>query len=355
MVGVTGLAAQNRFIELGEQVGLPRAHLERVVELSEELWPIHNPIPRPESRLSLALGFADGEPVVSMLADRGDGPAVSRAEKIKRELSGVKTRLNDRAAAQSFYPTGKAAFSSTADDSLVPGISVGSGSFPCGSLGCFATNNGVDYGVSAAHVINLNASLPDAAWIYAPGRPDVNNIRMKNRIGRLDDSIDLVPVSSTASEEEGQMSTASVDIASFAIEFPKNRERSYSNRVPLGGDNYTNLSGIATLSDGLAIAIGGKKVNKVGRTTGWRSGRIVEYIVLEKTLQLPNRKLYLYTDLFSVLGDDEQRFSDHGDSGAPVYTDDGILIGFVVGAMGNETLCCRAEDSFSELGLELKS
>ncbi|MCG8651632.1 MAG: hypothetical protein MI861_17460, partial [Pirellulales bacterium] len=180
---------------------------------------------------------------------------------------------------------------------------------------------------------------------------DAQNLTRSSRIGKLTDSVDLTPVSGNGQDESGELTVSTVDIAVFELESEHGRD--FSNTVPVSAKRNIQLKSVGGNDDILASALDQKVVHKIGRTTGHQKGYIREFMMLEKPFTLPNRRLYVYSDLFSVTSASKQKFSDHGDSGAPVYLSNGVLLGFVVGSMGGETVCCRAEDAINTMRMEL--
>jgi len=83
-------------------------------------------------------------------------------------------------------------------------------------------------------------------------------------------------------------------------------------------------------------------------------GKLVHHHIAQREIKLPNNKLYLYTEIFGVTSAAKgDQFSLPGDSGAPVYTEEGSLLGFVIGADDSTTLCCMAERSLGAMKAQL--
>jgi len=342
------------FINSGLAMGLPKDVLELVVSKSAEHWSRSAAIPPPDQRLTFGVGVEGKSPVLSMQVEKEKGSAMLLADSLKKELDYVKVSILPNAVAQSAYPKKASIFARDEKDEFVPGVSVGSRKFPCGSLGCIVRSGDALQGLTAAHVLDLNQSVEDRAWVHSPGKPDVNNHQRKFRVGRLNNSIDLEPMSQSMKDSDGELIVATLDVATFDLELPEDSGRGFSNCVPVSGNKRISLQKAGDRDAILTAALNREIVYKRGRTTGVTQGTVFETNMLDKHILLPNNKLYLYANLFSVQsGRSNETFSDRGDSGAPVYTDQGVLLGFVVAVMGELTLCCCAAEAMKELGVEL--
>jgi hypothetical protein len=75
---------------------------------------------------------------------------------------------------------------------------------------------------------------------------------------------------------------------------------------------------------------------------------------MHRQLKLPNNMFYFYKELLAIKSTAKGKsFSRAGDSGAMVYTAAGHLVGFVIGADDEITLCCVAERSLNVMNAHL--
>jgi hypothetical protein len=307
--------------------------------------------PDVDRRLTWALTKKGDEFVVSMLADQEDSWATRKARELEQDFPEAVV-WTTTGQAQSSYPDSKPAPHATSGE-IRPGASIGHGGFQAGTLGCLVTVPGDvtdTLGVlTAAHVVALNKSVLKGDNIYSPGKPDIKNLLQKYVIGELVEWINLMPVSGP-----GQVSFQDIDVAFVDLSLT-NRKIPKWNEVPDPQDpsnNKIRLKKIIAEKD-LPNYLN-KEVYKFGRTTGFTRGKFVYHHIAQRAIKLPNNKLYLYAELLGIVSaTDESPFSRPGDSGAPVYTADGSILGFVIGADGSISLCFAAERSLSELNAQL--
>jgi hypothetical protein len=74
----------------------------------------------------------------------------------------------------------------------------------------------------------------------------------------------------------------------------------------------------------------GTRVCKLGRTSGFTVGEL-KYIGLQRQIIKINTQDYVYTNVLGVSSSKDHPFSQPGDSGALVYTEDGFGIGLIIG------------------------
>lgn len=309
--------------------------------------------PETDRRLTWALSKKGEEFVVSMLADQEDSWATRKARELEQNFpeTVVWTTTGE---AQSSYPDLRPAQHAISSE-IRPGVSIGHGMFRAGTLGCLVTVPGDEtdtLGVlTAAHVVALNKSVERGDKIYSPGRPDIRNLLQRHAIGELVEWVNLMPVSAYS---PGQAIFQDIDVA-FVNLSNTNRKIPKWNEVPDPKDpenNKIRLKRVIAQTDLPAYL--NKEVYKFGRTTGFTRGKFVYHHIAQRQIKLPNNKFYLYAELLGIVSaTDESPFSRPGDSGAPVYTADGSLLGFVIGADGSICLCFPAERSLSEMNARL--
>lgn len=309
--------------------------------------------PDEDRALTWALSKKEDQFVISILAEQEDSWATRQAKELEKLFpeSVVWTTTGE---AQSTYPdTGYAPHAVSRQ--IRPGVSIGHGRFRAGTLGCLVKVAGDEsdtIGVlTAAHVVALNESVKEEDKIYSPGKPEIGKALVNDDvIGRLDNYVELIPI---IKYEPGQDIFQSIDIAFVRIE--TKRKIPKWNEVPNPSDPENKSIRIRSVvpEDEMPNFIN-QKVYKFGRTTGFTVGKLVHHHIAQREIKLPNNKLYLYTEIFAVAAAASgEPFSRPGDSGAAVYTEEGSLLGFVIGADDSTTLCCMAERSLAAMKAQL--
>jgi hypothetical protein len=312
--------------------------------------------PEVDRRLTWALSKKNDDFVVSILAEQEDSWATRKAKELEQNFPEaiVWTATGE---AQSSYPDSDPAPHATSGE-IRPGVSIGHGRFRAGTLSCIVTTQGKDrdqVGVlTASHVVALNESARIGDRIYSPGKPEIGELTRRLAIGKLDDCVDLIPV--IGYDPGGEDIFQSIDIALVNLEeLDPDRKIPKWNEVPNPKDpasSMLRLKQVAAEED-LPKYLN-QEVFKFGRTTGFTRGKLVYHNIAQREIKLPNNKLYVYRELFGVVpAAAEEPFSRPGDSGAPVYTADGRLLGFVVGADNTVCLCCMAERSLRRMRARL--
>lgn len=339
-----------------------KAALHEVITTINPLWePGKNSEWQPpdlDQRMTWALSKVGSKYVVSILADQKDSLASKKAKELEKKYPGSIV-WTSTGQAQSSYPDVVCARHATSRK-IRPGVSIGHGRFRAGTLGCLVKvqeENRPDYigVVSAAHVLALNDSVDPEDLIYSPGKPDVGQaLRRSDAIGRLQDTIDLFPIHKV--DPAAQDIYHSIDIALVNLEkTPKPRPIPKYNEVPDPANPDNKMIKVKSIikEEDLPTELN-KNVYKFGRTTGFTKGKLVHVMIMHRQLKLPNNKFYLYKELLAVKSIENGRpFSRPGDSGAMVYTAAGHLVGFVIGADDEITLCCMAERSLKVMNAYL--
>ena len=332
---------------------------EALTAVRQEIDPLWEPDkksdwrpPDVDRRLTWALSKKGEEFVITVLADQEDSWATRKALELEQRFpeSVVWTTTGE---AQSSYPDSNRAPHATSGD-IRPGVSIGHGGFRAGTLGCIVIVPGDTQDIlgvlTAAHVVALNESVRVGDRIYSPGKPDIRNLLQKYVIGELAEWVNLMPV---IGYSPNQSIFQSIDIA--LVNISPMRKVPKWNEVPDPRDpdnNKIRLKKVIAETD-LPTYLN-KEVYKFGRTSGFTRGTFVHHHIAQRTIKLPNNKLYLYSELLGILPvDKESAFSRAGDSGAPVYTADGSLLGFIIGADGRLCLCFPAERSLNEMNAQL--
>jgi hypothetical protein len=178
---------------------------------------------------------------------------------------------------------------------------------------------------SASHVLLYPSDGQSGDEILSPGPPDGQR-DLTNTIGYLQNAIVLVHYREQR-DPERIINKTDIALAEIKNEF----DFPYGNDVPIGNNQTARLEGVHD-ADALFDLINNESVCTVGRTTGFARGRVIAIGLQGFPIRLRDNKSYLYGDLIVVAPEDSTKgFSAFGDSGAPVYTQKGDLVGFVVG------------------------
>lgn len=354
-----------------------KAALEEVNALVNSQWSQENnegwQLPEPDQRITWALGKEDSKYIISILVDNDDGWAKEEAIKLKEKFPGIVKSVST-GEAYSSYPSVDCAPHATSRK-IMPGVSIGHGRFRAGTMGCIvkfkypedpdekAVKKKKQYikGVlTAAHVVKLNDSVKLGDLIYSPGKPE-NGVALMalDAIGKLRNSVGLIPFYKADLLSQGDPYT-STDIALVDLEdvqedfrgaIPKfNEVPDPKNPKNTQFDIHGKIKIKKIVKDDDLPNLLCQSVYKFGRTTGFTKGQLVNVMIMHRQLKLPNRKIYLYKELLAVKSTENGKsFSRPGDSGAMVYTSDGMVVGFVTGADDEFTLCCSAEKCFKAL------
>lgn len=214
-----------------------------------------------------------------------------------------------------------------------PRFSVVNGRFACGSsitaapipsagtLGALLRlPDGTFCGLSNNHVTGDCNHTKKDMYVLCPSPIDADPaLPPPTAIGRHHSLIQL------RSGDPGQVAKQELDAAIFGIEKP-DLVSSWQ-----GQSLYDTPSSIAPLVSGI-------KVKKFGRTTGLTTGRVIGPVLtpLELPYQSPNfRSKVHFTGVWFVQSLGIDPFSDHGDSGSLVVTEDGTqAVGLLFGGSG---------------------
>jgi len=181
---------------------------------------------------------------------------------------------------------------------------------------------------SASHVLSINNTADEGDIIIAPGHPDGPKSN-KARCGSLDRFIYLTHYSQL--DRPGVNSICCPDVALVHLD-PNTKHtipeatwvvdpKSPGKRLPIKG----------MLDKDTLVERSGERVYKVGRSTDFTEGTLDIVGLQRQAIQLPDGRLYLYTDIITVERVGRKSFSQAGDSGALVYTADGYGLGFIIG------------------------
>lgn len=307
----------------------------------------------PSNRLSIGKTKVDGKEKAIVVLEEASGAAFDEAERLKtNNPNDVEIVVIGRAFAS--QPQRKRTKSPGAlVNTLRPGRSVSHINGFAGTLGLIANfrpprkRKQVLGLLSASHVLRYRDDTRVNDQILSPGPPDEDR-DLANVVAELKRGSIL---SHYLSEDDENKIINNTDIA--AAQITRLSEGTESNEVPVSEDgvNTVVLSDVADDEQTFAL-VNEQDVYSVGRSSGLTVGRIFAAKVQAHPIRLPNRRSYLYGDLLFIRSRDKRKnFSTDGDSGAPVYTSDGVLVGFIVGGAGNVSLahparsCLEAVDA----------
>jgi hypothetical protein len=237
---------------------------------------------------------------------------------------------------------------------LHPGSSIGHiQSFP-GTLGCVVrgTKSREDWiGVtSASHVLSVTNTAEKGDPIIAPGHPD----GPKNtgaRCGSLARYTYLTHYNKALPNSTNYLCCP--DIALVKIDEAYETGELSDRTWVIEPETKQQMPIIGTLEGDALFDHIGEKVYKVGRTTDLTEGVIDTVHLQRQTIELPDERLYLYTDVITVERTGPKAFSEPGDSGAIVYTREGYAIGFVIGGTDEISFISPISECMREIEAEI--
>jgi hypothetical protein len=303
----------------------------------------------PDKRISWGLARRKGKFVVVILSERENSRSLSEAEDIAKSFPGlVETKVIGGAYSVNPGDMGRKPLAPP----LYPGSSIGHiRGFP-GTVGCVAQNRlGKESWIgvtSASHVLSILNTAKKGDPIIAPGHPDGPK-SSASRCGSLDRYIFLTHYSKV-SENTNHLCCS--DMAFVQI------DEEYEGQIPDGTwvispstEQQMRIKGI--VSRDKIFERSGEAVYKVGRTTDLTQGTLDLVRLQRQSIQLPDGKLYIYTDVMTVERIGEKAFSKPGDSGALVYTADAFALGFVIGGTDKTTWVAPIDQCLRDINAEI--
>ena len=288
----------------------------------------------PDRRLSSGIYFPDGEPTPAIFVEKEGGWAESKAQAIAEELPG-QVNVVVRGTAQSLWPN-KPVFA-RGDSPVRPGDSASNYRGRAGTVGCLVTyeerGTSLPGFVGSAHVLGMvNAAVvgreQDADAIIRPGVPDGPK-SVASRVGYLKDYSYL----SHYQKRARKVITPNLEDVGLVI-FDDDIEHDEVNLVPNPQDDQKRkrVTGVVRTEEILAYC--GTKVYKIGRTSGLTEGTFSGIETAQCSIKLPDGLVYIYTNVLQIAAPPGKIFSESGDSGALVYTQDLKGLGLIIG--GND-------------------
>lgn len=294
---------------------------------------------RLDRRISLGIAKRSGKHLLALMVEKKDSWAEQKAEELGSAYA--KTVVVE--------VTGKA-FASNPDNKvkvthrgkLTPGISIGHFRGYAGTLSGFVQVSGEARIIGSSHVLSMINTGEKGEDIIHPGWPDGARV-FKNRIGTLEDYTYLV---------HHQQKEDPLNSEDIAVVKPVNPDSIPSRNLvinPKDQKRKIKLKGCIP-SDSLFERIG-EPVYKDGRTSGFTAGTLEVTNIAQFSVELPNGRVYIFTNVAAVKSGSRRSFSGPGDSGSIVYTGDGQAIGLILGASSTHSIviplstCLKAIDA----------
>jgi hypothetical protein len=283
----------------------------------------------PGNRLGIGMKLLDGRQVLAIYLEKGEGSAYNEALALQ-EKEPEKVVVEVVGFAQVGTPQSITKISS--QPGLRPGASVGHIHSWAGTLGAFVQFKYKDKKAlfkgftSAAHVLGCNNKAEKGEHVISPGRPDIVQPTPDDKIGKLAKFAYLTHYS------EQNDPNAIINKADIAIvELDDETICPTKNLVPNPSDPRTTIPIKGVLKYDDLIAHLNQPVYMVGRSSGFSEGILDGVSIAAFPIKLPDARKYLYGELNVVKPrSEDRRFSEAGDSGALVYTADGMAAGFLV-------------------------
>lgn len=302
-------------------------------------------IERIDRRMSHGIAKRDGKYVMALLVEKADSWVLEKAKGYQGR-NPQKVIVEVTGKAYSSKPFDK--IQSPLQDNLVPGISIGHFRGCAGTLGGFAriSNRKEKWTaiIGSSHVLSMINTGQKGEDIIHPGWPDGPRV-FDNRIGTLENYTYLV---------HHQQKGDALNREDIAVVRPFADDRiPTANLVtnPKDQRKKINLKGCVPSED-LFKHID-ESVYKNGRSSGFTEGVLEVTNVPQYSVQLPNRRVYVFSDVAAVKNMNNRPFSKPGDSGSIVYTSDGKALGTVLGASSTHSFIVPLSTSLKAVKAEL--
>ena len=267
------------------------------------------------------------------VAQKKDPNSIPPAERIPKRIQGIPTDVNQVKVFDAHEDAAKHR-PITGGIQISDGIALPSGNIFAGTLGCFATDNAdaKQVLVTNFHVIGGTAG----AQVFQPQ-------------SGATDLIGTVKRGAITGTTDAAIADIAAGIATTVDEI---------NTLFLNGSNH-----IAGVTD----PVGGMRVFKVGRTSGFTDGKVIDAdaadsIDYKGTIGLKSFTKAILIQCTKVSGcccctcnvvDSSKKFSDEGDSGSVVVNEQRMAVGLIMGGGGGESLACRMTEVESALNVTI--
>jgi hypothetical protein len=328
-----------------------RRAFEALEKLCSEVWgspETTGEIPPLDQRFSVSVTkVRDVGFVPTVHVDREDSSAFQQARELLERYPFIERRLGG-GDAQAAYPESKAKKHAVTGQ-LAPGAAISHGRYRFGTLGCIVEAE-IDKikckcAVTAAHVVSLNSAVQIGDEIFCPGNGSVRYKKKGYKFGVLSEAIQLHPLNPAIRGEVDSAEDIAIesDVALVRIMDDRELRMPIANVVPDPADPENPEKKIKVTAAVREEDLGTFLIDDVylfGAVSGFSQGVLTDIGINKKILRLPNRKNYMYIDLLGIAPPKGQAFSQPGDSGAMIYTKNGLLLGFLVGADNNMSFAC---------------
>lgn len=311
-------------------------------------------LPGIDQRVTVSLTKNDaGKYVPCLHVDKKDGWGHKQFAPIVEKYKSVVAKI-DIGEAQAAYPQQEVVFQPHATSKkLEPGVSISHGRYRSGTVGCIVEvmEDGTPELclVTAAHVVSLNNGSKMGDLIYSPGKGSVKRLLTEHRVGKLTGkSTELYPVASLGEENSAEDIAVDIDVALVKITDAGLTRAPMRTFVP----DPTATSGVIHISESVDEAdIASyllEEVNLFGAVSGHQKGTLTNIFMDRRVIKLPNQLNYIYKELLAVTPYGEIPYSKPGDSGSIIYSNDGKLVGFLIGADRYASYACLGDRCIKE-------
>ena len=302
-------------------------------------------IERIDRRMSPGIAKRDGKYVMALLVEKAESWVIEKAKEYQNQNPQT-VIVEVTGKAYSSIPIGK--IKSSPQAKLVPGISIGHFRGSAGTLGGFvriSSKKEMWTGIiGSSHVLSMINSGQKGEDIIQPGWPDGPRV-FDNRIGTLENYTYLVHY-----QQKGD----ALNTEDIAVIRPLAEDRlPISNLVTNPKDQKKKINLKGCLPSKELFKQLGESVYKVGRSSGFTEGILDVTNVPQYSVQLPNGRLYIFSDVAAVKNISRRPFSEPGDSGSIVYTSEGKAIGTVLGASSTHSFVVPLSTSLEAVKAEL--
>ena len=311
-------------------------------------------IQQPSKRLSWGITKEDGKYKAAILVERDKGAAYNEALKIKNDYpDSITYKVVGKAQSSNPHALGKR---TPMISGLHPGTSVGHLRGYPGTLGCLVkskkqSEKWIGF-TSASHVLSMNNKASKNDIVIMPGHPDGPK-STDSKVGLLKRFIYLTHYLSELDEPSSNILNCT-DVALVKIE-PEDEAIKIpeTNKLVDPNDVSKKIVLRGFLDREKTIDYIGETVFKVGRSSDFTSGVLDVVGLMSQSMELPDGKLYIYTNVLTVEWIDRKPFSIDGDSGALVYTKDGFALGFIIGASEGQSFVSPIQECLTDIRAEL--
>ena len=276
--------------------------------------------PDVDPRLSVGYIFnaKDDRYTLQIRVQTDTGPAYERADKARAMAEREGTTADIVVVEHAQMPTLKEVEATPAHpemrgpkEELHIGLSVGHADGRPGTLGAFVDCREGRGLLSCSHVLARSGKAEPGDWIHHPGKPDVEELSGRTRVGRL-------------TEDFIEFSCRGMNRLDAAIAVLKETVHDQGNVLPDGCGCPVAGQHLTQVIDPAELPLG-TRIGKIGRTTGYSEGTLTAVsLSLVRIQNSVTRCALPFTDIIEVTWDPERVYSAPGDSGAILFTLDPV-------------------------------